>query len=304
MGFARIAGIFLALALSTGAVSAQNVLIGRAAALNNDYLGDNEDRWQTASYSSTWMFSSSIQARNMGIGPRFELRARGQIVTPQRLNAAPRAGDRPYAGYAGVAGFSHYEFGNVDVIAGAELGLLGPSNGIGNLHVSLHDILGENEPQGWATQVSDKFVFTPVVEAGYSFGGQGGSIMVRPFVNAQMGLEDIVRAGVDVSIGINRDLAQPLRDMITGHRYPVRYDGGLQQIQLAFGVDVGSVQGSEFFPTGSLATAKDQRTRVRGSIFAPVGVVDLNYGLTWMSEEFETQSDPQLLGSVGVDFRF
>ncbi|MBB5516583.1 hypothetical protein FHS89_002614 [Rubricella aquisinus] len=290
-------------AMAAGAAQAQNVLIGRSAALNNDYLGDNEDRWQTASYSSSWLFSSSLELREIGIGPRFELRARGQIVTPEKLNGAPPAGSRPYAGYIGAGAFSHYTFAGWDVAAGAELGLLGPSSGISDLHTALHDLLSENEPQGWSTQVADQFVFTPVVEAGYKIGGEGGAPMLRPFVTAQMGLEDILRAGVDISIGIDRDLTQPIRDMITGQQFPVRYDR-LDQIQLTVGMDVASVQGSEFFPSSHTAMAENTRTRVRGSIFAPVGAADVNYGVTWMSEEFTTQGAPQVLGSIGVEFRF
>jgi hypothetical protein len=289
--------------LATGAVKAQNVLIGRSAALNNDYLGDNEDRWQTASYSSSWLFSSSLELRQMGIGPRFEVRARGQIVTPEKLNGTPPAGSRPYAGYIGAAAFSHYTFRGWDVAVGAEFGILGPSSGMSDLHIALHDVLAENEPKGWSTQVADRFLFTPVVEAGYKVGGVDGGAMVRPFVTAQAGVEDILRAGVDVSLGIDRDLTQPIRDIITGQQFPVRYDT-LDQIQLTFGVDVASVEGSEFFPATHTAVAEDTRTRVRGSIFAPLGAADVNYGLTWMSEEFTAQSEPQLLGSIGVEFRF
>lgn len=278
--------------------------IGVASGFNNDYLGDGEDRWQTASYFRSWLYDRPMDSSGIALGEILELRLRGQIITPQRLSGPTRAGERRYAGVLALAAFARRARGEWDTILGAELGVRGPISGMGALHTVLHDALAENEPKGWNSQLDNALFGGLIAEAGRTFTDARSQLMVRPFVAAHATDEGIVRVGADLSFGVNVLARRSTRDVVTGLRMPVRDGRGPRGIRAEIGTDVGYVAYSQLMPGRHSVSPARLRRRIRAALFFPAGPLDATFGLTFLGPEFKGQHVGQTIGTIGLNFRF
>jgi hypothetical protein len=289
-------------ALAASPIAAQDrTTLGWGRLFVNDALGDSRDRWQTGAYAISVIRGPDWNGRvGGGFGEVLEFRFRGSIIAPENL-ANPGRDDRRYAGTLSAGLHTHFALGAAEVRVGADLVVLGPQTGLGRFQRSIHDALDLPQPD-LTNQIGDSLRPTLSAEIGRSF-PLGDGVTAHPFVEAQAGVETLLRAGVDVTFGRFGQGALMTRDVVTGFRYAaVRGDHG-QGFSAILGADVARVFDSAYFPDAGLEP-EDLRTRVRAGINWQGQRAEVFYGVTWLSEEFKGQPGGQLLGALRVNWQF
>jgi hypothetical protein len=300
------ASALLALALTPGAAPAtaqDRVTLGRGTLFSNDALGDGRDRWRTGSYSvsiprgPSW--SGSRPARP---GEILEWRLRAEVIAPARLGA-PAANDRRYAGLATLGLHTHFARGPVEYSAGVDAVFVGPMTQLGGFQSAVHDSLGLASPAAALRgQLGNAVHPTLVLEAGLPF--QAGAVRMRPFVEAQAGIETFGRAGIDVTIGAFGFGELSVRESATGHLYRATKTAPPTGPSFVLGGDVAYVTGSALLPGGGGAVLRPVRTRLRAGMHWQGERAEVFYGITRLGREFESQAVEQTVGSVHLRLRF
>ena len=293
---AALAGVLLVAAVPLAAQERMTLGIGRM--FTNDYLGDGEDRWRTGGYQISvlrgpiWEGTLPTQP-----GSLLEYRLRSEIIAPSELSTPP-AGDRRYAGVLSFGMHSHFALGTAEAVAGLDLVAMGPQTGVGEVHDWLHEQVSAPAVSVVDDQIGNRIVPTLSGELGRSF-ALGGHAELRPFAEARVGDETLVRVGADLSFGQIEHGALWSRDTVTGHRY-VSISGTSQPgASFVLGGDAAYVAQSVYLDGGSDdPEPEENRFRVRAGMQLRSERMGLFYGATWLSEEFEGQPEGQLLGSV------
>jgi hypothetical protein len=289
-----------ALVAPAGAEEARQTLgVGRL--FTNDYLGDGEDRWRTGSYSLSVLrgpqLTSGLPDRP---GQVLEYRFRSEIIAPGRLNGAG-SDDRPYVGMLAFGVHSHHRLGPGDYSLGVDLVAVGPQTGVGDWHAWLHGEIGAPRVGVLEEQIGDNLSYLATGQYAAQVALTGNADL-RPFVEVQTGVEDLVRLGADLVIGPATE-AFLLRDNPTGQLYPGLAGGA--GLSFLAGVDWARVHGSDWLPAAGGYRAEEERFRARAGLhWQSEGNSALFYGLTWLSPEFVGQPEGQVLGSVTLRILF
>jgi hypothetical protein len=301
---ALLAALLTALSPPSPAAAQDRVTLGWGRSFANDGLGDGEDRWRTGAYTVSRLRGLSWTGALPGTaGEILEFRASAQIIAPENL-AKAAAWDRRYAGVLSFGLFTHFEAGGIETSLGAGLQLTGKQTGIGAFQTRVHDILGVAVPGDLASQIPNRGYLMLSVEAGRSL-FFGPSARLRPFVAAETGVETLARLGFDLSFGRWEDGALMLRDGTTGQRYRGLRGDVVPGVSLSLGGDIARVFDSALLPEGGAAVLEPTRSRLRAGVaWQGEGGASVFYGLTWLSKEFTTQPEAQVLGSLSVNFRF
>jgi hypothetical protein len=292
-----------ALCAAFPAVAEDRVTLGWGRMFTNDALGDGKDRWQTGSYQVSRIRGYTWAGMlPKALGDIWEFRASSQIAAPADL-VSPDAGDRRYAAQLALGLHTQFDWKGNEVGLGAGFAFVGPQNGISNFQEWIHRMLGLPQPLVVDQQIGNSIF--PTFEA--EFGRRievNSSAMLRPFVQAQLGPESLIRVGGDLSIGaFGRDDLM-VRDGVTGQRYRVVEGTRDQGVSLVIGGDYARVFDSQILPSNAAATAMDNRSRLRAGLQWQGEKAAAFYGLTYLSEEFEQQTEGQLLGSLSVNLKF
>ena len=279
------------------------VTLGWGRMFTNDTLGDGNDRWRSGSYTVSRVrglsWSDSAPAT---FGELLEFRARAEVIAPESLLFQP-AGDRRYAGVLSFGLHSHVQRGIWQASAGVDLVMTGDQTGMSKLQGHLHDILGYAQPLVAATQIGNGFHPTLVVEAAPDL-RLTPDLTLRPYVEAQAGLETFVRAGFDLSFGSFGQTALMVREQVTGQRYRAvegTIDPGLT---FTLGGDIAHVFNSELLPEGGAAVLSESRSRLRAGVAWQGERASVFYGVTWLGPEFDGQRDDQMVGSLSLRLNF
>lgn len=297
--------VLVALALLPGLARADGVprpVLGFGRLFTNDYIGDGHDRWRSGSH--LWSLVTGppwTGAPPPRFGELLEFRLRSEIVSPWRIRAG-RA-DRPYVGALSFGLHSHARRGLVDLVAGADLVLVGPQTGLADFQTRFHDAFGLRSPTGTDHQIADSLLLGLAAEAARPLALPGGASL-RPFAEIRAGPEALLRLGADLLVGPGAAGALWGRDVTTGHL--VHLAGARPSGVLGIvGWDVALVGDSRFLPEGEGYAAEDIRWRARSGLLWRFGAGGgLFYGLTWLSPEFGGQAEGQLLGALRLDFNF
>lgn len=311
----RALAICLALLSSSAAVHAQEDtselsdagtrLIGIGRQFNNDYFGDNQDRWRTGSYAISIVTGQGWDgARPDQIGSILEYRLRSEIMAPSALSGAG-SNDRAYVGALSLGVHSHFSYGSTDVSVGADLVATGPSTGMSGQQQAFHELFSlpslSNAVE--TNQVADAVHPSATLELGWPVQTRTGATL-RPFVEAQSGVEQIARVGVDVFLGDVGHSDLLLRDVPTGQLYR-GVEGDALGVGYVLGVDYAMVGASAYFPDSFGTVAADSRTRARAGVHWQIAdEMSFFYGMTWLSEEYVGQPEGQILGSMKLNFNF
>lgn len=299
LGLAIIAGLSL---WSAPAVAGEQETLGVGRLFTNDVLGDGRDRWKTGSYTVSIMRGTEwTGTAPTPFGALIEYRLRGSVIAPRNLSN-PSAGDRPYVGMLSVGAHSHSRVGNSDLRAGMDLVFIGPQTGAGDLQDDIHNILNQAAPD-LSNQLSNDFYPTGSFEASHNV--SFGLGIFRPFVGAQVGIEDFARIGGDVILGTVGEGELLLRDDTSGHLYRgIRSDRELRGANFVLGADATRVFESALLPEDQGPAAKDIRARVRAGVHFTGLWGDGFYGVSWLSPEFEGQGEGQIVGSLNIGLKF
>ena len=303
----RLIPLFCACLLAaTPAIAQDRETIGVGRLFTNDYFGDGDDRWRSGSYSISIIRGSDTwegQAPT-SFGSLLEYRLRSEIIAPSDLNGVD-AGDRAYVGALTAGLHTHFSRNAWDLSAGVDLVIVGDQTGLSELQDGFHNLLGAPRVSNAVddNQLSNA-VYPTLVAEGARTVSLGETVDVRPFVEAQIGVEDFVRVGADVFIGnvLRGDLW--VRENSSGQLY-----SGVQTDRAGLGFVLGAdytfLEDSAYFPTSFGTVAEDERLRVRAGLHTRLGDdASYFYGLTYLGEEFEGQAQGQVVGSVKLNFNF
>lgn len=292
-----------------GAAQAQDsdfTRLGVTQIFNNDWfgmpIGDRFDRWRTGSYQVSGFWGRDEWDGALPYQPfaLVEFRFRGEIIAPDNLSA-PAAGDRRYAPSLTFGASTHFDYRGVEVSAGANLVLTGDQTGLMNLHDGIHQTFGGSDVDLSNFMIEDGTYLNVTVEAARTY--EVGSTSMRPFVEAQAGVETLVRAGADIRFGNYDPGAFLIRDVTTGQRIVALPGDSVGGWNFALGADVAYVDSSVFLPSNGPAP-EDMRYRLRGGVGHAFGPADFFYGVTYLSEEFEGQYEGQLVGTLSLMLQF
>lgn len=291
-----------AVAQDQGGLMDNRRTLGIGHFFDNDFLGDNKDRWQTGSYTVSVIrgtgWDGSLPSRPFEI---MEYRGGGSIIAPSRLKA-PAAWDRRYVGRLTVS--AHTQFAprpGLESALGLGLVATGPDTGISGLHRTLHRLFSAPEPVAANAQLGNHIYPLAMAEFGRPF--QLGGAELRPFVEGRAGDETLMRAGVDLRFGAREGGALWLRDEITGQRYVGISGPTPPGTSFVLGADVAHVFDSHYFPDAGVDFTPTRR-RLRAGVDTRLGAVGLFYGVTYLSEEFKTQPEGQVTGSLRMRLNF
>ena len=284
--------------IGTAALAQDRVELGVGRLFSNDFLGDGKDRWRSGSYVLSYLVGPAGGQDAPQFGDIVEYRLRAEILTP----GGPDVDDRPYVGAVSLGAHTHFVAGAAEVAMGADVVAIGPQTGLADFQDGFHDFL-DLAPSAQQNPLPNDVRFSGSAEMGYPY-ALGGDVLVRPFVEARAGVEDLVRVGGDVLIGPVGDEALMLRDVATGQLY--RGGGqGDPGVSYLIGGDIAAVAGSAYLPEDGGYVVSDTRSRARaGVMWRPTDDVTFFYGMTYLGAEFDRQPEGQVLGSLTLDFNF
>ncbi len=292
-------------ALAEGGLSGlfdQRVTLGYGRMFDNDFFGDNNDRWRTGSYAWSIIRGQGWDGRRpVTPGEILEYRFRMEMIAPGKLSG-PGSDDRPYVGALSAGVHTHFERGDFDYSIGLDAVITGPQTGVGELQKWFHQIVSAPTPKVLDDQIGNAVHPTLTAEVARPF-RMSDTLTIRPFAEVQAGVENIGRVGGDVILGNvgHHDLL--LRDVPTGQLYR-GIEGPYSGFGYVLGADFAAVGDSAYLPADRV-TATETRTRVRAGINWQLAEnASFYYGLTWLSPEFEGQPEGQLIGGLKLNFNF
>jgi hypothetical protein len=295
-------GILLAV-LTSSAQAENRVTLGWGRLFTNDAIGDTDDRWRTGAYTVSrvrgYSWNGDLPTH---IGDILEFRARAETIAPVSL-ANPAADDRRYAALLSFGLHSQFAWKGNEVSLGADLVFAGPQTGIDAFQSFIHGILNMPKPQVSENQIGNAVYPTFVVEMGRSI-ALGDNATLRPFVEAQAGLETFVRLGGDLVIGKLGQDDLMLRDPGTGQRYRAVEGERNQNLSFVIGGDVAQMFDSKLLPSGETATLSDSRSRLRAGVHWQGKKASAFYGVSYLGPEYEQQSQGQFVGALNLNLQF
>lgn len=303
MKYLTTALILSALLSAGGALGAERQGLGWGRLFNNDFLGDGQDRWRSGSYTISHVRGPGWDGTAPeSFGALLEYRLRGEVIAPENLTA-PAPGDRPYAGVASYGLYTHMNRGGTDLSFGGELVFTGPQTMLDEIQTTLHDVFDRADiDNATATQIENGIYPTVTLSAGRDY-ALGARTRLRPFVEAQAGVETYLRVGGDLQFGSLGESDLWLRDKVTGHRYNVARDS-TPGYAFVLGGDIAYVADSHLLPSDRGYQLTDSRNRLRAGVHYQGGVMGVFYGLTWLGTEFEGQDHGQVTGSLNLRLNF
>jgi len=301
--------IIAAMLLVAGSVSAQQrEWLGHSRMFTNDYIGDGADRWRTGSYGVSFVRGDSWNGENPDrFGELIEFRVRSEIIAPADLSNPVLGTDRPYVGVLQAGAFSHMKAGDADMTVGLDLVITGPQTGLGAFQNWVHTGLGMAPLAVLGSQIGNAVypTLSGEISREYDLGGSGNyKVAVRPFVEAQAGVETFLRVGGDIALGNIRRGDLMLRDPTTGQRGTAIKGDRARGHTFVIGGDVALMQSSRLLPGGSGYTLVPLRKRIRAGVYKEYEKGSVFYGLTWLGREFTNQPQNQIVGSFYVRMGF
>jgi len=272
---------------------------------NDDFgFGEILDRWRTGAISVHGVHGTGWDGTGpVGLGEVLEFRFRGEILAPESIDN-PEPGDRPYAGSLSFGVHTHFRQAGLDYRLGADLVLTGPQTGLDELQARLHEAMSLPDPANAAeTQIGDAAYLTFSGEAARPI-ALGASAALRPFAAARVGDETFARIGVDLLGGSLASGGLMIRDVTSGQLVEGTR-GARTGFGWSLGADIASVAGSVYLPDdGDFPGPETARSRARAGLAWAGESWSVQGGLSYLSEEFEGQSEGQIVGAVSLTIGF
>ncbi len=304
-GFLMIGGLLI-----SQPVMAQNrVWLGQARLFTNDMLGDGKDRWRTGSYSISKIRGTRWDGTLPGgFGQLVEYRIRSEIIAPSNLQNPVIGTDRPYVGALTFGARSYMSLGGADMSLGLDLVVVGPQTGLGAFQSQLHAAIGMGTLKVLGSQIGNAVYPTLNMEIGrdIAVSGHRRRILIRPFLEAQIGVETFLRLGGDITFGNAGSGDFQVRDVTTGYRnIAIKNQDRQRGLSFLLGGDIAYVQSSKYLPAASGYTLQNPRIRLRAGFYHEGERGSVFYGLTWLGKEFVNQKAAgQVVGAMTVRVAF
>jgi hypothetical protein len=281
----------------------ERVTLGWGRMFSNDAIGDGHDRWRSGSYQLSLLRGESFSGHLPKTpGALLEFRVNSQIIAPANLSkTAP--GDRQYVGMLSFGAHTVFAWRGYDINLGSDLVIVGPQTGVGSFHKWIHRVLDLTGPKAVSRQIGDGLYPSLLAEVGRDV-VMAPNVTLRPFVEAQIGAESLMRVGGDLVIGSLGQGAIMARDMVSGQRYRIVEADHNLGYSLVMGGDVARVADSVFLPVGGAAVMSSQRSRLRAGVHWQGQKSSVFYGVSYLSREFESQPEGQLIGGLSLSLKF
>jgi hypothetical protein len=292
------------LAMAAPVLGEGRQVLGHGRLVTNDLLVGNKDRWQSGSVAGSHVVGSGwagyLPDRPFDI---LEYRIGAQVAAPENLRT-PKATDRPFAGLFSVGLHTHFAKGATEFALGLDLVAVGPQTGLMDLQTGIHDALGVAAASKRVAQdqVKNDFFPTLVSEVAHPV-AVGGNSVLRPYAEARVGVENILRVGADLSIGAVGQGELLVRDPVTGQRYRA-ISQQVPGFSYVLGGDVAKVDSSALLPEKNGLQLTETRSRYRAGVHWQGERRSVFYGVTYLSEEFKAQPEGQYVGSVRLKLKF
>lgn len=293
-------------------------------AIWNDRIGDGKDRYKTGGMTQAWVFPETLFLDERLIPGRvsaLELQGRGFIATPDNTQAGGAATDRPFVQYVGVGAYhrswsrpsrlSDNTTGALETRAGVEVGWQGDPLPLFEIQEALHDNTQTNINA--ANSVDSEFLLNLEIEGVYrrQTSTRFLDLDIAPFLRLSTGMrENSVRAGADIILGSSLSARTWNHEPAIGALLP----GGSKQREgfnwaIWVGGDAGFVASDAFLDGGFTADGpKVEREsltfRVRAGLMLEYDPIAIVYSINWLSPEFESQPEGQVIGAVSLKYRF
>lgn len=308
--FRRIAGSAIALVLSLmlvaeAADAGPREKLGYGRLVTNDYFGDGKDRWRTGSLTSSRVWGSEWSGQAPArFGDLIELRLSSEIFAPGNVDR-PAVADRPYAGALAIGAHTHFTWQGFETALGADMVVTGSGTGLGRFQREVHKILGATVPSKSTLddQIAGGLHPTIVGEMSRDL-ALTPNVHLRPFLEGRAGAETMLRAGVDLTFGQIGQGELMVRESVTGQRYRVIRNEEVTGFTFLLGADIAHVSDSIYLPEDRGFELTESRDRVRAGVHWQGEQSSAFYGLTYLGEEFEAQTEGQLIGSLRIKFSF
>ncbi|WP_170765450.1 lipid A-modifier LpxR family protein [Ruegeria lacuscaerulensis] len=275
----------------------------KSSFFTNDFFGDGQDRWRSASYTLFFGFEGEKTG-----GVAHDFRARAEIISPWGAKSQPTDDDRPYVGLLGFGVFANDSYGEWQYNAGAEVLFTGEQTHIADFQQGFHDLTGiagylPNDMPHEHVGDSVTGMVSAEIARGYVL---SDSFYFRPFVGVQAGYETFGRVGVDLLIDGYANAQRYVRDPISGFLQPSSPERASKMNDMSFllGADYTYVTHSDFFPDWSDVEMTKSRFRARAGVQVRIRKVSTFFGLTYLSKEFESQVESQTIGVLSLEFPF
>ena len=273
-------------------------ILGFGRLFSNDLLGDGHDRWRTGSASFSVLTGQGWDGSLAG-GPVLEYRLRSDIITPWQGPGV----DRPYVGAISLGLHHHSAIGPTEVSVGADLVLIGPQTGLSDFQDWFHEQFSLPAPRGVDSQLGNATTLSGTADVVWPL-TLGPAATLRPFFEAQAGVENTLRVGADMVLGPVGQHDLWLRDGPTGQLYR-GIDGDQTGVGFVLGADIAQVNFSAYLPEDRGYFAEPMRWRARAGLhWQPAPGASLFYGVAWLSPEFQGQTAGQLIGQIKLNFNF
>ncbi len=291
------------LLIAAPAVSEERVTLGWGRMFSNDALGDGHDRWRTGSYQVSMVRGVTFDGElPKQMGDLIEFRAMAQIVAPASLTVAA-ANDRRYVGMLSLGAHTQFDWRGNEVSFGGDLALIGPQTGISNFQKWIHHSIGLPAPLVVSNQLGNGIFPTLSGEIGRDF-AISDQVTLRPFAEAQAGVESFVRIGGDVVIGNLGKGAVMVRDEVTGQRYRAVESAHNEGLSFVMGADLARIFDSALLPSGGAAVLTEDRSRLRLGAHWQGKKSSVFYGVSYLSPEFNSQPEGQVVGALNLNLKF
>lgn len=301
--------IILVLTFVSGplAASAEDYrFLGMTVFHNNDVLLDGNDRWQTGGASWSFLLGpEGAEALPAAPGELWELRLRGQVITPDNFTA-PAAWDRRAASVITTTLHNHFEYRGFDVSLGAGVAVTGAKTHLIDLQNLIHWLTPADEPQVpeavQANQIPNAIYPTALGEVSYRW-HLGEDVTLRPFAEVQAGVETYARVGVDAFWGGAFDTGVLARDGTTGFPYQTLGSAVPRGLSLTVGADAAWVFHSALLPAPDYDLTP-LRLRARAGVHYQGRHASVFAGFSWLGREFTAQPEGQVVTALQVHWRF
>lgn len=303
-------GFAAAMALAVPAVAGDRGafgFLGWSYLSNNDWIGDSDDRWQSAGAAYSFMFGAEgLTEAPSQWGRLLELRSRFQVISPDDF-VAPAAWDRRAAGVITTTLNTHVEQRGFELSAGAGFALTGPRTGLIRFQNFVHKLTPANDPMVpaavQAAQIGNAIYPTVHGEAARRL-RLSDHATLRPFVEAQAGVESLARVGADLFIGPAFDGGVLVRDGTSGFSYRGLDAGARPGVSLVIGADTARVFSSALLPAADGYRLTPMRHRARAGVMIEGERLTLFQGIAWLGPEFAAQPTGQVTGVFQIRLRF
>lgn len=290
----------------------------------NDRFGDGQDRYKTGGMTQSWVVPESVFSDTRWFSDQasgIEFNGRGLIISPENT-AVANANDRAHAQYVGLGVYLRTaarpeQVAPVTTVSaedrvGIEVGWQGEPLPLFDLQDALHDATGAQSRMNRANLLDDVLLVNFEAKRTWRFHIQmeDRDVQIAPYVQGSVGSREVsARAGADLIVGSSLEGRTWNQDPAIGALIPggsAPRDGWHWMSWV--GGDIGLI-GYDAFIDGSstIATTIEREpvtARLRAGVMLEYENFAVSYSLNWLSPEFDSQPDGQIVGALSFKYRF